>query len=121
MKNDTGCNSIPKSRKAELILEGAAYRSGIIQAKTQLKHDFSAGNMMHVAAGSVAGLAGAGLRSALSADSVRVLSFLPSIPTVGSYISRKKLLKPAIGIGVAALLAIFLIKLHSRQSGSKSG
>ena len=112
---------MPKSRKAELILEGAAYRSGIIHAKTQLKHDFSAGNLMHVAAGSAADLAGAGLQSALPFDSSRILSLIPMALTVGSYVSRKKLLKPVIGIGLAALLAIFLVKLHSRQSSKKSG
>ena len=114
MKKDTG-------RKAELILEGAAYRSGIVHAGTQVKHDFSAGNVMRVAAGSMVDLAAAGLQSVLPLDGSRALSLLPSALNLGSYISRKKLLKPAIGVGLTAVLAIFLVKLHLHQSGKKSG
>lgn len=102
-------------RKANLLLDGAAYRVGILHAKATVVHGLRAESLIHSAVEHAAGFAGARLEAVLARTGGRVQVLMPLAVAAYSYLSRKKLLKPVIGAGlvVATVVALAGRRKHS--------
>lgn len=112
--------------KARLIKEGELYRIGVLAGKhniTQALHpevllhgavDLAVGTVQTRLAGVIGGTAAAAGAGGLLAN---YKTIMPIAMSVGSFISRKRLVKPAIGVGaVLAALGAWIYK--RKQSGS---
>lgn len=94
-----------QDRKAQLLLEGAIYRVGIVRGKAATQQAMHTKAPLFHAIEQVLGL-GAGTRI----DSVlpvidQLQTLTPLVIATGSFLSRKRLLKPAIGLGLIIVLA----------------
>lgn len=117
------------ARKQRLVTEGQLYRVSIEHAKVNvtmaLRPEALLHGVMDNVLGHVFGIAGArlgslgGLGSLLSASGlnrllapggVNLRAVLPFMLTAGSFIMRRRLLKPLIGVGVAAGIATIWLR-----------
>jgi hypothetical protein len=97
------------ARKERLILEGELQRVKVAHAKAQLGMAMRPEALLHSAVGQAAELAQARLGSWLAPGGLNMANLktvLPIALTVGSFILRKRLLKPALGVGAALALGV---------------
>jgi hypothetical protein len=101
-------------QKERLIREGEYYRVGVIHAKAQVAHALRPEAILHEAVDQAVGLAQARFGALLQPgglSGLKLSSLLPYALTLGSYIARKRLLKPALAVGaVVAVGAAWLIR-----------
>jgi hypothetical protein len=101
-------------QKERLIREGEYYRVGVIHAKAQVAQALRPEAILHEAVDQAIGLAQARFGALLQPgglSGVKLSSLLPYALTLGSYIARKRLLKPALAVGaVVAVGAAWLIR-----------
>ncbi|WP_338758743.1 hypothetical protein [Massilia sp. METH4] len=112
--------------KARLIKEGELYRVGVLASKHNVANalhpdvllhgavDLAVGTAQTRLAGLIGGTAAAAGAGGLLAN---YKTIMPIAMSIGSFISRKKLVKPAIGVG-AVLAAIGAYIYKRKQSGS---
>jgi hypothetical protein len=115
MTNDAVQAAARADSKARLLRDGAIYRAGIVHAKTTLVHGLRAESLIHSAVEDAIDFAGARLEAVLAPTAGRFQVLMPLAVAAFSYLSREKLLKPAIGAGlvVAAVVAV-----AGRRNGS---
>jgi len=101
-------------QKERLIREGEYYRVGVIHAKAQVAHALRPEAILHEAVDQAVGLAQARFGALLQPgglSGLKLSSLLPYALTLGSYIARKRLIKPALVVGAAvAVGAAWLIR-----------
>jgi len=101
-------------QKERLIREGEYYRVGVIHAKAQVAQALRPEAILHEAVDQAVGLAQARFGALLQPgglSGLKLSSLLPYALTLGSYIARKRLLKPALAVGaVVAVGAAWLIR-----------
>lgn len=112
--------------KARLIKEGEQYRLGVMAGKhhvTQALHpevllhgavDLAVGTVQTRLAGVIGGTAATASVGGLLANYSKIM---PVAISVGSFIKRKRLVKPAIGVG-AVLAAVGAWLYKRKQSGA---
>ena len=112
--------------KARLIKEGELYRIGVLAGKHNMAHamhpdmllhgavDLAVGTVQSRLAGVIGGTAAAAGAGGLLAN---YKTIMPIAMSVGSFISRKRLVKPAVGLG-AVLAAVGAWIYKRKQSGS---
>ncbi|MBP1205185.1 hypothetical protein JOD97_003227 [Duganella sp. 1411] len=102
--------------KQRLIREGELYRIKVVHAKAMVANALHPDALFHGAVDHAVGLAQARLGGLLQPGGLSGFNFKALMPyalTVGSFIARKKLVKPALG--VAAVLGLGAAWLMRRQ------
>ncbi|MBV8125277.1 MAG: hypothetical protein JO370_14525 [Paucibacter sp.] len=101
-------------RKERLIREGELYRVGVVHAKARVSQALRPDAVLHEAFEQVVGMAQArfsGLLQPGGLSGLKLSSLLPYALTVASYVARKRLIKPALAVGVVvAVGAAWLIR-----------
>jgi hypothetical protein len=100
-------------RKAELMREGELYRARMLQYKAQVKHDARPEVMFHSAIDHATWALRARVDGLLRPTGVNVSSLAPYALTVVSFLRRRGLVKPALGIA-AVLGGVALYVQHKR-------
>lgn len=106
--------ALKAARKAQLLRDGEFYRVGIVHAKARVLHSLSPNAIMHHAYEHAVGFVTSRIESVLAPTGVRLGSLMPYAVTAFSFFARKKLLKPALGIVLAAV-AIGALLTRYRQ------
>lgn len=105
------------ANKARLIREGELQRVKVAHAKAQLGMALRPEALLHSAVGQATELAQARLGSLLSPGGLNMANLktvLPIALTVGSFIMRKRLLKPALGVGAVVALGVAWLARRKR-------
>jgi hypothetical protein len=92
------------AEKQKLIREGELYRIKVVHAKALLSNALHPDALFHGAVDQALGMARARLGGLLQPgglSGVNIKSLMPYALTVGSFIARKRLIKPAIGVALA--------------------
>ncbi len=92
-----------------LIREGELYRIKVVHAKALVGNALQPDAMLHGAVEQAIGMAQARLGGLLQPGGLKGVNFkalLPYALTVGSYVARKRLVKPAMGVALAAGLGM---------------
>ncbi|MFS2007580.1 hypothetical protein ACEN9F_28625 [Duganella sp. CT11-25] len=92
------------AEKQKLIREGELYRIKVVHAKALLANALHPDALFHGAVDQAVGMARARLGGLLQPgglSGVNIKSLMPYALTVGSFIARKRLIKPAIGVALA--------------------
>ncbi|MFA9216762.1 MAG: hypothetical protein ACEQSK_06615 [Sphingomonadaceae bacterium] len=102
------------AQKQRLIREGELYRVGVVHSKALVAQALRPEALLHGAVDQAVGLAQARFGALLQPgglSSVHLSTVMPYLLTVGSFIVRRRLLKPALAVGVlAAAGAAWLIR-----------
>lgn len=101
IKTDT--TSEVAERKARLLRQGDFYRAGIVQAKAHIKHGAKPETIFHNAMDHASFALRSRVDGLLRPTGINVGTVMPYAMGVISFINRRRLHKPAIG--VAALIA----------------
>ncbi|MBA5606355.1 hypothetical protein H3H36_13440 [Duganella sp. FT3S] len=107
--------------KARLIREGELQRVKVAHAKAQLGMAMQPEALWHSAVDQASALAQARLGGLLSPGGLNAANLkrlLPIALTVGSFIMRKRLLKPALGVGTAVALGVAWLARRKRATAS---
>jgi hypothetical protein len=92
------------AEKQKLIREGELYRIKVVHAKALVANALHPDALFHGAVDHAVGMAKARMGSLLQPgglNGVNLKSLMPYALTVGSFIARKRLIKPAIGVALA--------------------
>jgi hypothetical protein len=89
------------ARKEELLREGAFYRSGVALAKAQIKHAARPEVLFHSAIDHATFALRSRADALLRPTGVNVATLAPYALSVLSFIRKRKLGKPALGVGLA--------------------
>jgi hypothetical protein len=112
--------------KQRLIREGELYRIKVVHAKALVANALHPDALFHGAVDHAVGLAQArlgglmkpgGLGSLGSLKSLNYRALLPYAMTVGSFIARKKLIKPVLGVAVVLGLGAAWLMRRKRVAG----
>lgn len=107
--------------KARLILEGELYRVKVAHAKAQVTLATRPEALLHGAVEQALGLAQARFGALLQPGGLSGLHLKTAMPvllTVASYVWRKRLIKPALGVGAAVALAVTWLVRRKRDPAS---
>jgi hypothetical protein len=99
------------ARKQRLVAEGQLYRVSIEHAKVNVAYGMRPENLLHGLVNEVVGLAGGGfgglMGGLLAPGGIGLRTAFPLLLTAGSFIVRKKLIKPVLGLGLVAAAAAY--------------
>ncbi|MDQ1830558.1 hypothetical protein [Massilia scottii] len=101
-------------RKARLLRQGDFYRVGIAHAKAQIKHDSRPDVLFHSALDHATWAVRSRIDSVLHPTGISVASIMPYAATIIGFITRRRLIKPAIG--VAAVVGGVVWYLQQRRT-----
>lgn len=102
-------------RKARLLRQGDFYRVGIAHAKARIKHDARPDVLFHSALDHATFAVRSRIDSVLHPTGISVASIMPYAATIIGFITRRRLIKPALG--VAAVLGGVAWYLQQRRTG----
>lgn len=105
-------------QKERLIREGELYRVGVIHAKAQVSLALRPEALLHEAVDQAIGVAQARFGALLQPgglSGIKLTSLLPYALTLGSYIARKRLVKPALAVGVLAAAGVAWLVRRKRD------
>jgi hypothetical protein len=100
MSNDADAMRI--AQKNKLIAEGGLYRARIVHARAQAGAALRPEALLHEAIGRVRNFANLRLDSWLAPTGLRWQSVMPLLLTALSFVGRRRLIKPALGVAIAA-------------------
>ena len=109
------------AEKQRIIREGELYRIKVVHSKALLGQALQPDALMHGAMEHAVGLAQARLGGLLQPGGLGGLNFksvkslMPYALTIGSFIARKRLIKPAIALATVAGVGIAWLLRHKRQ------
>src|SRR5471032_1971627 len=104
--------------KLRLIREGELYRIKVVHAKASVANALRPDAVLHSAVEHAVGMAQARFGALLQPGGLKGLNLKALMPyalTVGSYVARKRLVKPALGVGVAVALGVAWLMRHKRK------
>lgn len=107
--------------KEQLIREGELQRVKVAHAKAQLGMAMRPEALLHSAVDQASELAQARLGLLLSPGGLNAATlkrFLPIALTLGSFIMRKRLLKPALGVGAVVALGVAWLARRKRAEAT---
>lgn len=108
------------AEKQRLIREGELYRIKVVHSKALVGQALQPDALLHGAVEHAVGLAQARLGGLLQPGGAGGLnlkslkSLMPYALTIGSFIARKRLVKPAIGLALAAGAGVAWLLRHKR-------
>ena len=94
------------AQKEKLIADGALYRVELVRAKAYVTENLRPDVLWSSALAQVLGLAAGRVEQLFSPGGVRMQTVMPYVLAGFSLIARKKMIKPALGVGAAAMLAL---------------
>lgn len=103
-----------RERKARLLRQGEFYRVGIVHAKAHVKQGARPEAVFHSALDHAAWAIRQRVDGLLKPTGVNVTAFMPYAISIIGFITRRRLLKPALG--VAAALAALAWYLQRRRA-----
>ncbi len=127
MRSDAAKEKALAHRKAQLLLDGAVYRIGIVQAKTNVLQSLHAETLVRNVGQHLLGVIGMRLNNLFTPNVRKVggqfQTLMPLAVTAFTFLSGKKLLKPVIGGGllltaVGAVVALALRRKRPEIDGS---
>jgi len=98
-------------KKVKLMLEGQAYRRSFVEAKGALDVSLHTHSLIHDALAQAISFAGSHLQAKLASSRGHMQGVLPAAMAVFSFLSRKKVLIPILGVTVVAG-AVILVRRH---------
>jgi hypothetical protein len=101
------------AQKQRLIREGELYRVGVVHSKALLGQALHPEALLHGAVDQAIGMAQARFGALLQPGGLSGLhlkTFMPYLLTVGSFIARKRLVKPALVAGGLAAAGAWLMR-----------
>jgi hypothetical protein len=107
--------------KEQLIREGELQRVKVAHAKAQLGMAMRPEALLHSAVDQASELAQARLGLLLAPGGLNAATLkriLPIALTVGSFVMRKRLLKPALGVGAVVALGVAWLARHKRAEAT---
>ncbi|PWF41908.1 hypothetical protein [Massilia glaciei] len=104
-------------RKAKLLRQGELYRVGIVHSRAHLRNESRPEAIMHAAFEHATHAVRSRLDGLLAPTGMSVAAIMPYAATIMGFISRRRLIKPAIGlVAVAAGLAWYLQRRRARAA-----
>ena len=100
IKKDADGDAAKSERKARLLRQGDFYRAGIVQAKANIKHGAKPDTIFHNALDHATFALRSRVDGLLRPTGINVGSVMPYAMSVISFINRRRLHKPAIGVAV---------------------
>lgn len=100
IKKDADGDSGKSERKARLLRQGDFYRAGIVQAKANIKHGAKPETIFHNALDHATFALRSRVDGVLRPTGISVGSVMPYAMSVISFINRRRLHKPAIGVAL---------------------
>lgn len=94
------------ARKEKLIADGALYRVELVRAKVHVTHSLRPDALWNGVLTQVLGLATGRVQQLFAPGGLRIQTVMPYVLAGFSLIARKKMIKPALGIGAVAVLAL---------------
>jgi hypothetical protein len=91
-----------------LVADGAVYRVGIVHAKAVVADRLRVASLIQIAVDRVIGIAGVGMEAVVVARGGWIQMLVPVAVAAFPYLSRKKMVNPAIGAGLAMAAVIGL-------------
>lgn len=105
------------AHKKRLIAEGQLYRVGIVHARARVAYALHPQALLHGAVEHMVGYASARVDGLLAPGGLGWKAALPYVLPALTFIARKKMFKPALGVGVAvAAAAAWLLQKRRRAS-----
>jgi hypothetical protein len=102
-------------RKAALLRQGEYYRVGIVHAKATVKQDARPEAIFHRAIDHATWALRARVDGLLQPTGVNVSSLMPYAISIMGFLSRRRLVRPALGVVVAAGALAWYWQRRSRQ------
>jgi hypothetical protein len=100
MSNDA--DAVRTAQKNKLIAQGGLYRVRIAHARAQAGAALRPDALLHEAIGRARDFANLRLDSWLAPTGLRWQSVMPLLLTALSFVGRRRLIKPALGVAIAA-------------------
>ena len=107
------------ANKERLIKEGQLYRLSLAHSKAQIGEALHPDALLHGAVDHAAALARARLGALLQPGGLSGFNFkklMPYLLTAGSFVVRKRLIKPALGVAAVAALGTAWLLRHQRSA-----
>lgn len=107
------------AHKLRLIREGELYRVSVVHAKIMVSNALQPDAVLHSAVEHAVGMAQARFGALLQPGGLKNVNFRALMPyalTVGSFIARRRLVKPALGLGVAVALGVGWLMRHRSEN-----
>ena len=105
------------AHKKRLIAEGQLYRVGIVHARAQVAHALHPQALLHGAVEHMVGYASARVDGLLAPGGLGWKAAVPYVLPALTFIARKKMFKPALGVGVAVAAAAAWLVRKRRRAG----
>ncbi|MEC5163799.1 hypothetical protein ACFDR9_004226 [Janthinobacterium sp. CG_23.3] len=105
------------AHKKRLIAEGEFYRVGIVHARASVAHALHPQALLHGAVEHMVGYAGARVDTLLAPGGLGWKAATPYILPALTFIARKKIIKPALGVGVLVAAAVGWLVRRKRRTG----
>ena len=112
IKKDRESASDVSERKARLLRQGDFYRAGIVQAKAHIKHGAKPETIFHNAMDHATFALRSRVDGLLRPTGINVGTVMPYAMSVISFINRRRLQKPAIGLAVLMAAAGWYANRH---------
>ena len=100
IKKDADGRSDVSERKARLLRQGDFYRAGIVQAKAHIKHGAKPETIFHNAMDHATFALRSRVDGLLRPTGINVGTVMPYAMSIISFINRRRLHKPALGVAV---------------------
>lgn len=111
-KKDADSASDVSERKTRLLRQGDFYRAGIVQAKAHIKHGARPETIFHNAMDHATFALRSRVDGLLRPTGINVGSVMPYAMSVISFINRRRLHKPAIGVALLMAAAAWYAQRH---------
>lgn len=102
------------AQKARLVAQGDSYRAGLAHARVQMAQSMRPDALLHGVVEHALVFAASRFEHLLAPTGVKVQTVLPYLITALSFIARKKLVKPALGIAAGIAGAVWLLRRKRR-------
>lgn len=112
IKKDAAGTSDASERKARLLRQGDFYRAGIVQAKAHIKHGAKPETIFHNAMDHATFALRSRVDGLLRPTGINVGSIMPYAMSIMSFINRRRLTKPALGVAVLLAAAGWYANRH---------
>ncbi len=114
MSNHDDSAQAVAAHKRKLIAQGELYRVGIVHARAHVSEALRPNSLLQGVVEHAVGFASNRVESLMAPGGLRLQGVMPYALTILSFIARKKLVKPAIGIAVAAAVAVNWLSRRKR-------
>lgn len=94
------------AQKEKLIADGALYRVELVRAKVHVTHSLRPDALLNGLLTQVLGLATGRVEQLFAPGGIRMQAVMPYVLAGFSLIARKKMIKPALGVGAVVVLAL---------------